>query len=119
MQNEDATLKTLRTFGRTSDLHADIPKGEFKFSLLVLKKCPVLKLKCPRGQKEADFLNLLRSTCPQLAGDNKPFDILTLDKKRKLQPLKLETLTPEEIHRSIMGWGRSTVYIRLKVVKTL
>lgn len=88
-------------------------------SLLVLKKCPVLKLKCPRGQKEADFLNLLRSTCPQLAGDNKPFDILTLDKKRKLQPLKLETLTPEEIHRSIMGWGRSTVYIRLKVVKTL
>ncbi|XP_005460207.1 zinc finger protein 2 isoform X1 [Oreochromis niloticus] len=80
----------------------------------VLKKCPVLKLKCPRGQQEADFLNLLRSTCPQLAGDNKPFDILTLDKKRKLQPLKLETLTPEEIHRSITGWGRSTVYIRLK-----
>lgn len=32
MQNEDATLKTLRTFGRTSDLHADIPKGEFKFT---------------------------------------------------------------------------------------
>lgn len=32
MQNEDATLKTLKTFGRTSDLHADIPKGEFKFT---------------------------------------------------------------------------------------
>ncbi|XP_030609611.1 zinc finger protein 2-like [Archocentrus centrarchus] len=80
----------------------------------VLKKCPVLKLKCPRGQQEADFLDLLRSACPQLAGDNKPFDVLTLDKKRRLQPLKLEMLTPEEIQRNITGWGRSTVYIRLK-----
>ncbi|XP_078138419.1 uncharacterized protein LOC144538173 [Centroberyx gerrardi] len=78
--------------------------------------CPVQKLKCPRGLQEADFLVLLRSRFPQLAGGNKPFDLFTVDSSRKLQPLKLKTLTPEEIHRSIKssGKGRSALYIRLK-----
>uniref|UniRef100_UPI0037E911B5 zinc finger protein 157-like n=1 Tax=Semicossyphus pulcher TaxID=241346 RepID=UPI0037E911B5 len=85
----------------------------------VLKKCPMLKLKCPRGLKEADFLDLLRSTFPQLSGDNKLFDILTSDIRRRLQPLKLKTVTPEEIHRNIScsGWGKSPLYIQLKTPK--
>ncbi|XP_026178241.1 zinc finger protein 37-like [Mastacembelus armatus] len=82
----------------------------------VLRKCPVLKLQCPCGLKEADFLDLLRSTCPQLAGDDKVFDILTSNKRRRLQCLNLKTVTPEEIHRSIScpGPGTSTLFIRLK-----
>ncbi|XP_039996668.1 zinc finger protein 491-like isoform X2 [Xiphias gladius] len=82
----------------------------------VLKKCPMLKLKCPRGLQEADFLDLLRSNFPQLAGDNKTFDILTSNRRRRLQRLKLKTVTPEEIHKNISctGWGTSTLFIRLK-----
>ncbi len=78
----------------------------------------MLKLKCPRGLQEADFLDLLKSTFPQLSGDNKCFDILTSDKRRRLQPLKLKKLTPEEIHRNISctGWGKSMLYIRLRVI---
>ncbi|XP_071400437.1 zinc finger protein 835-like [Centroberyx affinis] len=82
----------------------------------VFKKCPVQEVKCPRGLREADFLDLLRSSFPQLAGGNKPFDLFTADRSRKLQPLKLKTLTPEEIHRSIRssGAGKSALYIRRK-----
>lgn len=88
----------------------------YVFLLSVLKKCPMLKLKCPRGLKEADFLELLKSTFPQLSGD-KRFDILTSDERRRLQPVKLKTLTPEGIHGNISctGWAKSTLYIRLKV----
>ncbi|XP_073330940.1 uncharacterized protein [Pagrus major] len=87
----------------------------------VLKKCPLLKLKCPRGLQEADFLDLLKSTFPQLSGDDKRFDMLTSDKRRRLQPLKLKTVTPEEISRNISctGWGKSTLFIRLKTQKEL
>jgi len=83
-----------------------------------MKKCPSLTLRCPPGLQEADFLDLLRSAVPQLAGDDKPFDILTSDKRRRLKPLKLKTVTPEEILKNIggTGLGRSAVHIRLKVV---
>ncbi|KAM7376893.1 hypothetical protein PAMA_013592 [Pampus argenteus] len=84
----------------------------------VLKKCPMLKLQCPLGLQEADFLQLLRSSFPQLAGEDKPFDVFTCDKRRRLQRLKLKTLTAEEIQRNIScsGW-KSTLYIRLKAGK--
>ncbi|XP_051249833.1 zinc finger protein 37 isoform X2 [Dicentrarchus labrax] len=74
-------------------------------------KSPVNELKCPRGLREPDFLNLLRSTFPQVTGQ---FDVFTVDATRKLTPLKLQTLTPEEIQRSIKstGKGRSALYIR-------
>lgn len=86
------------------------------FLLSVLKKCPVLKLKCPRGLKPADFLGLLKSAFPQLSGNNKSFDILTSDERQRLQPVKLKTLTPEGIHEnSCTGWAKTTLYIRLKV----
>ncbi|KAK2899465.1 zinc finger protein 37-like [Channa argus] len=73
--------------------------------------CTVQELLCPPGLQEADFMNLLRSTFPQLAAD-KPFDIFAPDRKRRLQLLNLETLTPEAIcwNRA----GKSTLYIRLK-----
>ncbi|XP_044039816.1 zinc finger protein 37-like isoform X2 [Siniperca chuatsi] len=81
----------------------------------VYKKYPLQELQCPRGLQEADFLDLLRSTFPQLAAE-KPFDVFTSDRTRRLQPLKVKTLTPEEIYRSIRltGAGNSALYIRLK-----
>ncbi|XP_038587318.1 zinc finger and SCAN domain-containing protein 2-like [Micropterus salmoides] len=82
----------------------------------VFQKYPVQELQCPRGLQEADFLDLLRSTFPQLAGDNKPFDVFKSNRSRRLQRLKVKTLTPEEIFRSIRltGAGYSALYIRLK-----
>ncbi|XP_038586868.1 uncharacterized protein LOC119911968 [Micropterus salmoides] len=73
----------------------------------------VQDLRCDRGLQENDFLDLLRSTFPQLTGH---FDVFTTDTTRTLTPLKLNTLTPEEIQRSIqsIGKGRSALYIRAK-----
>ncbi|XP_018545307.1 zinc finger protein 317 [Lates calcarifer] len=81
----------------------------------VFKKCPIQELQCPRGLQEADFVDLLRSTFPQLGAD-KPFDVFTSDRSRRLLPLRLKTLTPEEIYRTIRytGAGHSALYIRLK-----
>ncbi|XP_044039781.1 zinc finger protein 37-like isoform X2 [Siniperca chuatsi] len=89
-------------------------------SASVYKKYPLQELQCPRGLQEADFLDLLRSTFPQLAAE-KPFDVFTSDRTRRLQPLKVKTLTPEEIYRSIRltGAGNSALYIRLKGEQTL
>ncbi|XP_062301143.1 zinc finger protein 250-like isoform X2 [Scomber scombrus] len=81
----------------------------------VFQKYPLQELQCPLGLQEADFLNLLRSTFPQLAAD-KPFDVFTCDRNKRLQPLTVKTLTPEEIDSSIrsIGAGTSALYIRLK-----
>ncbi|XP_035506459.2 uncharacterized protein LOC118319874 [Scophthalmus maximus] len=76
----------------------------------VYKMCPLQELQCPRGLRETDFLDLLRSTFPQLAGD-KPIDIFTTDRSRRLMPLRVKRLTPEMIYRAS---GHSTLYIRLK-----
>ncbi|CAK6974733.1 uncharacterized protein LOC122974068 isoform X3 [Scomber scombrus] len=81
----------------------------------VFQKYPLQELQCPLGLQEADFLNLLRSTFPQLAADN-PFDIFITNKGRRLQPLSVETLTPEQIYSSIRSTGQSALYIRLKNV---
>ncbi|KAK2863400.1 hypothetical protein Q5P01_002933 [Channa striata] len=79
-------------------------------------KYPVQKLRFPRGLQEKEFLNLLRSTFPEIPEGNQPFDAFLTDKLRKLQPLKVKTLTPEEISKSIKstGKGGSALYIRLK-----
>ncbi|XP_054863820.1 zinc finger protein 260-like isoform X2 [Amphiprion ocellaris] len=78
-----------------------------------LKKCPILDLKCPRGLQEADFLDLLRSASAQL---DKPFDILMSDQRRRLQPVRVKTLTAEEILSDVGCIGRKTpmLYVRLK-----
>lgn len=88
------------------------------FSLSVFQKCRVQELQCPRGLQEADFLDLLGSTFPQLAART-PFDVFTSDRSRRLQPLNVKTLTAEEIVRSIRqtGAGNSALYIRLKVLR--
>ncbi|XP_076580929.1 uncharacterized protein LOC143316954 isoform X2 [Chaetodon auriga] len=85
----------------------------------VLLKSSIRDLRCPRGLQEADFLGLLRSTFPQLAENNKPFDIFRSDRSRRLQRLKLKTLTPEEIYRSTKSAsiGKTFLYIRLKTGK--
>ncbi|XP_075941066.1 uncharacterized protein LOC142943436 [Anarhichas minor] len=84
----------------------------------VLKKCPMLRLRCPRGLEEADFVDLLRSSFPQLSGDDGRFDVLTSDTRRRLKPLRVKTLTAEEIQRNVgCTGGKSTLYIRLKTKK--
>nr|XP_046236004.1 uncharacterized protein LOC124054270 isoform X4 [Scatophagus argus] len=79
----------------------------------MFKKYAMQEVKCPRGLQEADFLDLLRSTFPQLA-DRRPFDFFTADKTKRLQPVRVKPLTPEEIDRHISSTGHSALYIRLK-----
>ncbi|KAM6960268.1 uncharacterized protein LKV04_021817 [Tautogolabrus adspersus] len=81
----------------------------------VFPNCPLQDLRCPRGMQEADFLDLLRSTFPELV-DQEPLEFFTSDRSRRLLPLSVMTLTPEEICRSIRlsGTGKSTLYIRRK-----
>ncbi|XP_056156776.1 zinc finger protein 700-like [Lampris incognitus] len=92
------------------------PSSKNRLSKNVLQKFPVFEVKCPLGLQEPDFLILLKTTFPQLAGDDKPFGIFTINKFRKLEPLKLETLTPENIFKALgpRGGGNTAVYIRLK-----
>jgi len=78
----------------------------------VYAKFPLQELKCPLDLQEPDFLNLLRSSYPQLAAG--PFTFLS-DKGRKLRPLKLQSVTPKEILRKSRSSGSSVVYIRLQV----
>uniref|UniRef100_A0A671UCF8 Zinc finger protein 835-like n=1 Tax=Sparus aurata TaxID=8175 RepID=A0A671UCF8_SPAAU len=96
--------------GLLKDSHSSV----LKRSMLM---CLVKDLTCPQRLQESDFLDLLRSTFPQLTGG---FDVFTVDSNRRLKPLKLQTLTPEEIQRSIRstGKGRSALYIRVKRAKT-
>lgn len=82
----------------------------------VYNKYPLHYLKCPRGLQEADFVDLLKSTFPQLAADE-PFDVLTADRNRRLQPLKVEPLTPEELYRAIKASGNNVLFVRLKVLQ--
>ncbi|KAM4536510.1 uncharacterized protein PAE49_021092 [Odontesthes bonariensis] len=79
----------------------------------VFQKSPVQDLRCPGGLREPDFLQLLRSTFPQLAA-GEPFDLFTTDKSRRLQPLKVTPLTPEEVYSTIRSYGNSALYVRLK-----
>nr|XP_054589948.1 zinc finger protein 436 [Nothobranchius furzeri] len=83
----------------------------------VFKKAPVQDLKCPRGLQESDFMDLLRSSFPQLA-NGEPFDLFKTDRRRKLLPLRVKALTPEEIHETVNWPSRCgqllTLYLRLK-----
>lgn len=82
-----------------------------------LRRSSVLDLKCPRGLQEGEFLELLRSALPQLAGHDKKFNIYKSDRHKKLLRLKVKTLTPEEIFRSSTNTGirKALLYIKLKV----
>ncbi|XP_034532029.1 zinc finger protein 436-like [Notolabrus celidotus] len=79
-------------------------------------KSPMQEVRCPRGLQEAEFLDLLRSSFPQLT---EQFDAFTTDTTRKLKPLHLETMTPEKIQGAIKsrGRGRSALYVRVKAAK--
>ncbi|XP_028998757.1 uncharacterized protein LOC114851230 isoform X2 [Betta splendens] len=84
----------------------------------VLKKgvlsSAVRNLKCPRGMDEDAFLNHLRSSFPRLTG---AFDAFTTDTSRRLIPLRMKSLTPENVYTAIKstGKGRSALYIRARV----
>uniref|UniRef100_A0AAQ5YRV1 C2H2-type domain-containing protein n=1 Tax=Amphiprion ocellaris TaxID=80972 RepID=A0AAQ5YRV1_AMPOC len=82
----------------------------------VFRKYPAHELQCPRGLQEEDFLELLRSSFPQLA-DGEPFDVFTTDRTKRLLPLEVDSLTPEEIYGTIRSSGNSALYIRLKKPK--
>ncbi|XP_027137662.1 zinc finger protein 774 isoform X2 [Larimichthys crocea] len=79
-------------------------------------KFPIQVLSCPRGLQEPGFLDLLRSTFSQLT---EHFEVFTADETRTLTPLKLQTLTPEEIRKSIRSTRRSTLYVRAKRAEEL
>lgn len=79
----------------------------------VLKKCPPRELKCPRGLTEVDFLNLLKSTFPGLAG-GQPFTILA-DQGGQISPLRVESVTPEELSRTRGSTRSPVIYVQLKV----
>uniref|UniRef100_A0A4W6ESJ8 C2H2-type domain-containing protein n=1 Tax=Lates calcarifer TaxID=8187 RepID=A0A4W6ESJ8_LATCA len=79
----------------------------------VFQKYPLQELRCPSVLKEPEFLDLLRSTFPQLA-DDKPFDVLITDRSRKLRPLDVKTLTPQEISRTLGSIMNNHIYFRLK-----
>lgn len=80
----------------------------------VFLKYKLRELRCPRDLQEADFLDLLRSTFPELAAE-KHFDVLVTDRNRELQQLSVEALTPAEIHRAVSLTRSTTLFIRLKV----
>ncbi|XP_005459181.1 zinc finger and SCAN domain-containing protein 2 isoform X5 [Oreochromis niloticus] len=82
----------------------------------VFKKCPMQNLTCPRGLQEDDFLELLRSTFPQL-GSDEPLDFLISSSHRRLQLLQIEPRTPEVIYNAINAVGNSALYIRPKTGK--
>ncbi|XP_069031618.1 uncharacterized protein [Embiotoca jacksoni] len=79
----------------------------------VFDKCPLYQLRCPRGLQQADFLDLLRTSFPQLAR-HQPFDVFTSDRTKRLLPLNLESLTPEELCSAVTSAGHAAVYFRLK-----
>ncbi|KAM9424389.1 uncharacterized protein KZ484_001126 isoform 2-T2 [Pholidichthys leucotaenia] len=79
----------------------------------VMESCLVQELKCPRDLQECDFLDLLRSTFPQLGADE-PLDFCITDTSQRLRPLNVKSLTPDEIHKTV---GHSALYVRLKTEK--
>lgn len=66
-------------------------------------------------------MDLLRVTFPQLVGDDRKINVFKSDRSRKLQKLRMSSLTPEEIYRSTRSTGskKSVLYIKLKVRKII
>uniref|UniRef100_UPI0037E8D6BE zinc finger protein 37-like n=1 Tax=Semicossyphus pulcher TaxID=241346 RepID=UPI0037E8D6BE len=112
-----SSLKRRRSKGHLLNLRVCLLKDS-KANMLKrgVLKSQLKELRCPRGLQETEFLNMLRSSFPQLT---RQFDAFTTDSTRRLTPLKLQTLTPEKIERTIKsrGKGRSALYIRVKAAK--
>lgn len=77
--------------------------------------CPVRILKCPTGLQESDFLELLRSVFPVLQAD-RPLEFFTANVRRKMFPLRLNTVTPEEILGHVKSRGSCALFLRSKVL---
>ncbi|XP_017165856.1 uncharacterized protein LOC103480990 [Poecilia reticulata] len=80
-------------------------------SPLVLQKYPILTFRCPGSLQEAEFLRLLRTTFPQLAGEALDFQI---GLGRDVKPIDLQDMTSDDISRTLRSASGSLLYIRLK-----
>lgn len=63
--------------------------------------------------REAEFVELLRSSFPQLEGDDKALELFKSDRSRRLQRLLVKSLAPVEIHKN--NKDKTLLYVRLKV----
>ncbi|RVE60859.1 hypothetical protein OJAV_G00185310 [Oryzias javanicus] len=116
------TVRRSRPWTSSSPTHLDLrvrfitdPNvGVFQSSSL--KNTVVRDLNFPRNLPESEFVELVRSSFPPLAGSHKAFEIYTLNRSKKLQKLPLKTMTPSEIIRSVKANApRATVlFIKLK-----
>ncbi|RVE60861.1 hypothetical protein OJAV_G00185330, partial [Oryzias javanicus] len=86
--------------------------------LSYLKNTLVRDLSFPRNLQESEFVDLLRSSFPPLAGSHKAFEIHTLNRNKKLQKLPLKTMTPNEIIRSIKANAPRATVLFIKLKKT-
>ncbi|KAM9425631.1 uncharacterized protein KZ484_011500 [Pholidichthys leucotaenia] len=77
-------------------------------------KSPVQELKCPRDCSESDFVNLLRTSFPQLDRDRRPVMVFRSDPDRGL--CRLETLRLDHIVQTVAAAGGQdqTIYIRIR-----
>lgn len=79
----------------------------------MLLKSTIKELQCHRTMQEADFVELLRSSFPQLAGDDKALELFKSDRSRRLQRLLVKSLAPVEIYKN--NKDKTLLYVRLKV----
>lgn len=80
-------------------------------SPLVLEKYPVVEFQCARSLKEAEFLDLLRSTFPQLAGETLDF---LAGNDAQVKPIDIKNQTSDEISQNLRLAGNSFLCIQIK-----
>ncbi|RVE60860.1 hypothetical protein OJAV_G00185320 [Oryzias javanicus] len=85
------------------------------FRPFYLKNTLVRDFSFPRDLPESEFVDLLRSSFPPLAGSHKAFDIYTVNRSKKLQKLPLRTMTPNEIIRSIKANAPQAAVLFIKL----
>ncbi|XP_030609514.1 uncharacterized protein LOC115797156 isoform X2 [Archocentrus centrarchus] len=119
---QSGRISPVRQLLSTSDTHVELKICILEdsdinmISLTAFQTYPVHELQCLRGLQEADFLNLLRSTFPELA-PGKPLELLKSNEDGILEPLNVESLTAEEIKRAVGSAGSVTLFVRLKAPK--
>ncbi|XP_024143495.1 zinc finger protein ZFMSA12A [Oryzias melastigma] len=101
------TFRPRRVWTKNSPTHLDLrirlmmDPNVSVFRCAYLKNTLVRDFSFPRDLPESEFVDLLRSSFPPLAGSHKAFDIYTVNRSKKLLKLPLKTMTPNEIIRSI------------------
>lgn len=78
----------------------------------MLEKYPIVEFQCACSLKEAEFLDLLRSTFPQLAGETLGF---LAGNDANVKPIDIKNQTSDEISQSLRLAGNSFLCIQIKV----